>query len=72
MFSLAQKRHIAEVIEKTLIELNHPEMPKEKPNFFLHVEGSEKWSWADIVPNWCFDDLNKPTINPWNERNLNA
>jgi hypothetical protein len=67
MFSLEQKKHIAEVIEKTLLEMNHPEMPTEKPLFQLHVDGKESWSWADISPNWIYDDKNKPNINPFNE-----
>lgn len=67
MFSVAQKRHIAEVLEKTLLELQHPEMPTSKPSFSLHVDGAESWSFADIRPNWEFDDNNKPGVNPWNE-----
>lgn len=30
------------------------------------MEGAEEWSWADIEPNWTFDDRT-PGINPWNE-----
>ncbi len=52
MFNAEEKQKIAEAIEKVLMELNHPEMPKEKPNFKLHVDGAEYWSWADIIPNW--------------------
>ena len=41
MFSVAQKRQIAESIEKILLRFNHPEMPTEKPSFHLRVEGKE-------------------------------
>lgn len=68
MFSVAEKKKIAGAIEKVLLELNHPEMPKEKPNFTLAVEGKESWSWAEISPNWKFDDTNPPSVNPWNEK----
>lgn len=50
MFSLNEKRKIADGIEKILLELKHPEMPTEKPFFTLHVDGKESWSWADIKP----------------------
>jgi hypothetical protein len=67
MFSVAEKKHIAEVLEKTILELKHPEMPTERPCFQLHISGKESWSWADIAPNWTFDEKNKPGVNPWNE-----
>ena len=68
MFSVAEKRKIAEVIEKTLLELKHPEMPTEKPRFKIHIDGKEAWSFADIEPNWVFDDGVKPMgVNPFNE-----
>ena len=66
MFSVAEKKKISEEIEKLLLSLNHPEMPKEKPSFRLHVDGKEAWSWADIKPNWKYSDTN-PRVNPWNE-----
>ena len=68
MFSVEEKQKIADVIEKTLLELNHPEMPKEKPEFTLHIDGKEKWSWADIRPNWTYTKDNPPGINPFNEK----
>jgi len=68
MFSQQQKQHIAAEIEKLLLSLNHPEMPKERPSFTLHVDGKERMSWADIKPNWTFSSENPPGINPWNER----
>lgn len=69
MFSVAEKRQIAEKLEEVLLSLNHPEMPTEKPKFRLHIDGKAAWSWADIEPNWVFDDGHKtPQINPFNER----
>ena len=68
MFSMKQKKEIAEMIERILLSYNHPEMPEEKPKFKLHVDGKEDWSWADIEPNWTFADGEKPVdINPFNE-----
>jgi len=67
MFSAAEKKQIAGEIEKTLLRLGHPEMPKEKPVFKIHVDDKELWSWADIEPNWKYGDSNPPSVNPWNE-----
>lgn len=64
---MTEKQKIADVIEKVLIEINHPEMPTEKPYFILHVEGKEPWSWADIQPNWTFTKEKPPTTTGWNE-----
>ena len=66
MFSLKEKQYIAAAIEKLLLDLNHPEMPKLNPSFTLHVDGKEDWSWADIKPNWTFNET-QPTINPFNK-----
>lgn len=66
MFSTVEKVMIAQKIEELLLSLSHPEMPTEKPKFKLHVDGKESWSWADIEPNWTFDDK-EPGTNPWNE-----
>ena len=54
MFSAEEKQIIAREVEKVLLAFNHPEMPKEKPNFSLHVDGKEDWSWADIEHNHKF------------------
>jgi len=54
-------------IGKLLLSLKHPEMPKEKPTFTLHVEGGESWSWADIKSNWSFSIDNPPESKPFNE-----
>lgn len=67
MFSFKEKQAISCAIEALLLALNHPEMPKEKPKFHLHVEGKESWSWADIEPNWTFTGENQPSVNPFNE-----
>jgi len=67
MFSVAQKRLISNAVEKVLLDLHHPEMPINRPKFHLRVEGAESWSWAEIDPNWVFDDAHTPGINPWNE-----
>ncbi len=67
MFSMKEKQQIAKEIEELLLKLNHPEMPKENPKFTLHVGGKEIWSFADIEPNWKYEDT-KPGINPWNEK----
>jgi len=66
MFSMNEKKIIASVIEQTLLTLNHPEMPKEKPEFTLHVKGKDTWSWADIEPNHHYGAKNT-NPNPWNE-----
>ena len=67
MFSMKQKAEISEQVEKMLLSFNHPEMPNEKPEFTLSVKGKESWSWAEIEPNWHFNDQNKPNVNPFNE-----
>ena len=67
MFSMTEKQKIAAVIEGLLLGLKHPEMPIEKPKFKLHVDGKEDWSWADIEPNWAFDENNPPKVNIFNE-----
>lgn len=68
MFSSKEKQAIASRIEELLLEVNHPEMPKDKPMFKLHVKGKESWSWADIEPNWSFSIEEPPGINPFNEK----
>lgn len=67
MFSIEEKKKIATAVEKVLLDINHPEMPKERPSFQLHVNGKEAWSWADIKPNWTFDK-EAPTSTEWNEK----
>ena len=63
MFSMTQKREIAEKIQQILKETNHPELPEGEISFHLHVDGAE--SWADIKNN---GSVTNPSINPHNER----
>jgi hypothetical protein len=65
MFSVNQKRDIAEKVQQLLRATNHPELPAGEIAFLLHVEGAEAWSWADIRNNGA---VPLPGINPWNER----
>lgn len=65
MFSVQQKREIADAIQKILRETNHPELPKGEIQFNLHVLGAEHWSWADIRNNGA---VTQPDVNPWNEK----
>lgn len=67
MFSMKQKQEISQKIEELLLSYKHPEMPTEKPRFHLRVDGKEGWSWADIEPNWTFNE-HAPGVNPHNER----
>jgi len=65
MFSVKQKREIADVVQTILRATNHPELPEGEISFRLHVDGAEAWSWADISNNGAVE---KPNVNPWNER----
>ena len=64
---MKEKQYIAGVVERILLSLDHPEMPKEKPMFTLKVEGKEDWSWAEIKPNHTYGIDNPPSVNTWNE-----
>ena len=64
MFSVEQKRHIAEEVQKIIRATNHPELPKDEIKFLLHIDGAETWSWADIQNNGA---VVNPSMNPWNE-----
>jgi len=64
MFSIRQKREIADKIQAILRETNHPELPNGEIEFHLHVCGSEHWSFADIYNNAA---VINPRVNPWNE-----
>lgn len=63
MFSTLEKNMIASFVEKIILELDHPEMPKENIEFELVVRGKQPWSYARIHPNW----IRAGTPNPWNE-----
>jgi hypothetical protein len=64
MFSVRQKREIAEKVQRILKETNHPELPQGEITFHLHVEGTKPWAWADIKNN---GSIVNPIVNPWNE-----
>lgn len=66
MFSSEEKKIIADEVEKLLLSFQHPEMPEKNVSFKLHINGKESWSWADIEPNWVFENQ-LPGVNPWNE-----
>jgi hypothetical protein len=64
MFSVQQKRQIADAVQQILRQTNHPELPAGEIQFRLHVDGAESWSWADICNNGA---VPSPSVNPWNE-----
>lgn len=64
MFSIRQKREIADAVQRILRATNHPELPSGEIQFHLHVEGAEDWSWADICNN---GSVSNPGVNQWNE-----
>ena len=64
MFSVRQKREIADKVQQILRETQHPELPKGEISFLLHVVGAESWSWAVIRNNGA---VTNPSINPHNE-----
>ncbi len=65
MFSVRQKRDIADKVQAILRETNHPELPDGEIPFFLHVAGATAMSWADIRNNGA---VGNPSVNPHNER----
>ena len=66
MFSVRQKREIAEAVQKILRDTNHPELPEHEIKFHIHVHGANTWSWADIQNNGSV--LNpEANANPHNE-----
>ena len=64
MFSVKQKREIADAVQKILRDTNHPELPEDEIVFELYVEGLEPWSWAAIKNN---GSVINPGINLHNE-----
>jgi hypothetical protein len=64
MFSVAQKRKIADDIQKILRDTGHPELPDGEIMFHIMVYGKEPWSWANIKNN---GQVENPDVNPWNE-----
>ena len=65
MFSVRQKREIADEVQAMLRETNHPELPTGEIQFELKVIGREAWSWAEIRNNGA---VPLPSVNPHNER----
>jgi len=64
MFSVQQKRDIANTVQKILRDTGHPELPVGEIQFKLYVHGRYQWSWADIQNNGA---VPVPSVNPWNE-----
>ena len=64
MFSVLQKRRIADEVQRVLRDTNHPELPDGEINFHLHVLGAGAMSWADIRNN---GSVTNPSVNTWNE-----
>lgn len=64
MFSVRQKREIADAVQKILRETRHPELPTGEIQFELHILGAQRWSWADIRNNGA---VKVPGVNPHNE-----
>ena len=64
MFSVRQKREIAQKVQEILRATNHPELPKGEIEFSLQVKRAAVWSWANIQNNGA---VAVPGVNPWNE-----
>lgn len=66
MFSVRQKREIAEAVQTVLRATGHPELPEHEIEFSLSVKGLDPWSWAEIRNNGA---ITEPDVNPRNEWN---
>lgn len=64
MFSVRQKRQIADAVQKILRDTNHPELPNGECEFSLFVQGRESWMFANIQNN---GSVPNPDVNPHNE-----
>jgi hypothetical protein len=64
MFSVRQKREIADAVQGILRATGHPELPASEIQFDLMVAGAEPWSWARIKNN---GQVAEPGVNPHNE-----
>lgn len=51
MFSVDQKREIADKVQQILRETNHPELPEGEIQFYLHVKDAKSWAWTKIKNN---------------------
>lgn len=56
MFDKKQQQLIGSAVEKILLDLNHPGIPKKNVNFSLRVYGKIAGSWAHITPSWRSGD----------------
>ena len=65
MFSVREKRKIADLVQTILRATNHPELPEGEIGFRLFVNGADPWSWAEITNNGA---VPVPDVNPWNEK----
>jgi len=65
VFSIREKRAIADAVQKILRATGHPELPRGEIQFLLRVAGEEPWSWADIRNNGAVSDAGGIS---WNER----
>ena len=61
MFSVRQKRKIADQVQAILRATEHPELPQTEIQFELRVAGAQAWSWAVIRNNGAVPN---PTANP--------
>lgn len=64
MFSVREKRMVADKVQTILRETNHQELPEGEIYFNLYVYGATPMSWANIVNNGAIEE---PTVNPHNE-----
>ncbi len=64
MFSVQQKRDIAEKVQTILRGTGHPELPEGEISFELRVVGNSPMSWAAIKNNGA---VANPSVNPHNE-----
>ncbi len=64
MFSVRQKREIAEKVQIILRGTGHPELPVGEISFELRVVGNSAMSWASIKNNAA---VTTPSVNPHNE-----
>ena len=65
MFSVREKKLIAESVQNTLRDTKNCELPEGEITFRLHVCGATHMSWADIKNN---GDVISPDINPHKEQ----
>ena len=69
MFSVREKRLIADKIQELLRSTNHPELPDEEIQFEIFIRGKTNMSWAKIKNNGA---VKIPDINPHNEEQDNG